>query len=565
MAEVTTLSGPTGVKLFKPTAAGVYRLEELYRPNVLGSTGTIIAPVGSLISDKASNYAAYFVTAIDPITFAPTLASVRVLLTSEEQASATSVQSYGNDRFYLHIDRSITPHPIRVDSHLFATGSDNAYYRIIRYPNTPNEVVVSAYYDADGRFTGNTIPMQRLADNANYWSFTNGHASAGLQDGEHVRLEIFNIYGMRVFTAIADVTTSVLLNELRSTPPVLSEIRLTGNQMITGGDYYIYEKQDIASLNIGAELVYDDGRIVTAEIDSERCFINGLEDFVASFTGLQQKFVIRYFLAQDEMANVVVSKGGRHLAVEGTVTVIPNTLAAGVKLSLAPYWNAAVHQYSWSAFAYNTDRAISLNVTPHVTIDPPFRGTAYGESQVLTLSVDLQAVDPTAYNQPTTHTQTVVVKLQQMAADVRFTIRDALSSPTVYGADTPTQRRPVIFYDSARQQYYIPSSRFSSDDAFMGAFYRNANPPYDARMENQAPIPTHFLLRDIVGGSMLIATPIAVEARTLAFSLLPGGSADRLVDGQVFVEFIKINGSTRHILYGVPVDVLRGTSAYVGP
>jgi hypothetical protein len=92
-----------------------------------------------------------------------------------------------------------------------------------------------------------------------------------------------------------------------------------------------------------------------------------------------------------------------------------------------------------------------------------------------------------------------------------------------------------------------------------------ASPPYDPTIAEIPQVPTHFLLRDIVTGNMLITAPLPVASFQSAFNLLEGNSSDSAYIGAtVIVEFLNvITPSNRRVLFGVPVDVAAG--GYVSP
>jgi hypothetical protein len=268
--------------------------------------------------------------------------------------------------------------------------------------------------------------------------------------------------------------------------------------------------------------------------------------------------MIKYYLEYDEVP--ALSLGSvRHVSKEATITVIQNELSAPMKISVIPNWNKMTTRYQLQYYVYNTDRDRVIDITPHVSFrGTQFDGSLYGVEQSLVLSVDLMNVLPIAYSTPTIYEQPFVIRLQPQAALERYSIRSTISDVHIYGVDAPTSRRPIIKYDESLQQYYIPSSIFTTKDAFVKSFYTNANPPYLIGIEDGPVEPSHFILRDIFSGSMVTSIPIAVSDYSAAFNII-GLEKDRYVGRTVIVEFQKTIGNETLILYGTPVDVHLGT------
>jgi hypothetical protein len=177
--------------------------------------------------------------------------------------------------------------------------------------------------------------------------------------------------------------------------------------------------------------------------------------------------------------------------------------------------------------------------------------------------------DPDTYSvinggAPVIQRQTTSVKINPPISEEKYLLRDRPDAAIIYGANTLTDKRPVIKFDTTRQQYFIPTSDFSNEAKFLKAFYTNSTPPYLANTETGPLVPTHFSLRDVENGIMLTPTPVPLEDYNAAFNIT-GTPAGRLVDKTVIVEFLReLNSTTTLILFGAPVDVYLSTGGYVG-
>ena len=330
---------------------------------------------------------------------------------------------------------------------------------------------------------------------------------------------------------------------------------------------YIFEKQSIDDLDIAGTLVYTDGSTRDITIDKKQTFLYGTEDYVAAYSGQTQNMMLKYYLSYNEVtsstSNTTVTSTGTSIARTFTVKTIANSQASPIKISVIPVWNATKSQYDLRYFYYSTDHTKTADVTDYVTIrSGSYSGSNFLAYQTFTFGLDMSLADPTTYGSSTTYIQSTAIKLQPPAALERFIIRDSVSSTLVYGADSSASRRPILYYDTSKQQYFIPSSVFSNLQSVLQSFYYNATPPYDTTTDTTPAVPTHFTVRSASGGSMLTAVSQDLNYYTQAFSLSSPSVNTTYVGSTLVVEFIAKVGDQSLILYGVPVDVAQGT--YIG-
>lgn len=554
------------ITLFDDRTPNYYPIQMIYDPDLHGPdhTGRVIPQVDALVKDE--NGQLLYVTHVDEITKKVTYAKTRLLVTSETEASLISIVSYGNDIFRVYYDDRVSPIRLNPDARLLVYGSNIKEYRLVINRGGPTEEVISKFYDTDGDFSSDRVPMAMVDTEAQTrsWYGTPCHTTTPIMDNDTVYMEIFNSYGALVAVVTLHAQRSVILNEAVGYRPVITGMRIESTQKRSNGEIFIYEKQDIDSLMLEAIISYSDGREVRAEIDNQKCFMYGAEDFVASWAGLRHPLTVKYYLARDEVTDPVLNADG-HITAAADLVVVANELAASIKISAIPQWTPALGRYMLRYFCYSTDRDRVRDVTPYVTIDSgSYVGNLYGTAQSFTIALDMSQVDPVNYPDPAVHRQVVTVRLQPIAALERYTLRDGPSSPTVYGIDTTTSRRPVLNYDTSREQYYIPSSLFRNEAGFLKSFYLNATPPYLMGSETGPVTPTHFIIRDVNSGSSLTSTPIPIEQYAVAFNIIGSGPVGRYVDGVVLFEFIhQVDIDTSLILYGAPVDVYQG-AGYVG-
>lgn len=573
MANLTT---STGLTLFIAEKISTFLLSQIYVPGVTPNltvtppTGNIIPVVGCILVDVIDNETLYVVTAVDPTTYATTYEPAKMAVSNTDpNDSLVSIISYGNDIFRVYYDTRTSPIQVTPDDRIVVYGLDNASYRIVTNPGAANQAILSQYYDASGTYIGPLVPMGQVQD-------AQGNAILGqsfcppcyvnqdLTASQELFIQVFNAQGAQVCQISAFAQPSVIVNELGFTIPTISDISITSTQMRSNNEIYIYEKQDSDALGIQITLTYADGHTRNVPIDNAVCYLYGLEDYVASYPGLQQNILAKYFLSADETATAALqSSGVSFITAEASLVVISNNLSYGVKISTIPRWNNATNNYDLFFYLYNTNRNGVTNVTNLVTINAstPYSGTTYGVVQSLLLELDMSQVDPTTYSVSTIYQQQVLITLQPISQLVRYIIADSNNANYVFGADSTNNRRPQLYFNTSTNQYYIPSL-FANQAAFLLSFYTDANAPYDTATETAPPVPTHFQLRDPSSGVAITTAPIPVTSYNTPFNITAVGAQSRYTGpgANVIVEFLYyVNNTTMLTLYGTACDVLAVT------
>ncbi len=133
----------------------------------------------------------------------------------------------------------------------------------------------------------------------------------------------------------------------------------------------------------------------------------------------------------------------------------------------------------------------------------------------------------------------------------------------MYGVDNNQQRRPSLRYDRTRAQAFIPSFIFGNVQSFINSFYTVSAPPYDPVTSLMPQTPTHFTVRDLVNGAMIVSSPIPIANYSQAFNII-GDTTGQYIGSTVLIEFLNVISNTvKNTLFGVPVDVATGT--YIAP
>ena len=557
------------VYLLFPSMPSYYAIGDIYQPSQTYPDGTklTVPPVNSLISgDGTEPNVLYVVTALDSTTYEPTLTPV-YMPTNQDGFGMSSVIAYGNTQFKAYYDTRSTPYTLTIGRVVFYGGSPSTY-TLTRYPNDPSTAtVVSLYYDESGNFSGNSVPMVAIADDTNVWYCQTCNINFIPEENEELLIKVYSETGALVAECSVYCQQADVINTALNYRPMIQNLTVQGTQPLQSGGFYLYEKQKLSDLALYGVLTFSDGTTQKITIDGLQTILFGENDFVASYCGLKQYFLLKYNLSYNQTIGTPssdVTVTTTSISVPFTVTVIANQLAVPIKLSVVPQWDPTIAQYVLQYFYYSTDHDRATLVTSNVTIsNGTFTGNDFINWQNFIITVDMNTIDSTTYPSSTNYSQSVAIKLQPSASLVRYLIADSLSSPVIYGTDSSQCRRPVIYYDSTINQYFISSLLFQNSSAVLEAFYYNANPPYDSNTETSVPVPTHFTVRNASTGGLILSSPIPLTNYDSSFTLV-GGSGGSYVGGTLVVEFWQVSGSNNnYILYGVPVDV--STATYLGP
>lgn len=544
--------------LFQDSRPDIIHLSDLYDPDA--GTGTIIPTVGSLIIGE--NGAIYYVEFVHPQTKKSTLGTPRFISTEGDSDYGTSIIDYNNSRFHIFYDTRVSPTKLNIDSLLVIFGIRNSEYRLKRIdPATNKEQIISTYYDSDGTYKGDRVPLKSIEGSNGAKYCRNCHTLVSLTDNEQIDMEIFDHAGVLSATVTLFTKKAVILNDYDPTP-IIVDFQITGAQ-IRDDAFYLYGKQDVSALMITPQITYNTGQTEQILIDDEVCFLYGTEDLISSYPGLRQTVMCKYFLRSDQLAEDAIDNGrGRFVVAEKDIIVLPNTTSFGVKISVIPIWNTGTNRYALKYFLYTTDRDGVFDVTDRVELLTDYSGSDFDREQHLTYKLDLQELFD--LDEDSNHVQSTWLRLKPFHYNIeRYVIKDSKDDKYAYGVDNSTYRRPVIHYDQDINKYFFPTSVFNNKEAFIESTYTRARPLYDSMNEIEPPEPTHFTIRDPETTNTIITAPIPIDEFKQAWSAIVSGEpSSTLVNKTLIVEFLYQITDTYHIIYGVPVDVHLSQTGY---
>lgn len=560
--SIATVEGKT-ILIYNERNIDDLLFDEIYDPDNPTGSGNIFPSLFSRV--MKSDGSLWYVSSQDVDRYKSYISPCRIPNQSELDGETDTIQtvSYGNDEFYLYVDNKIKPYGLRPDAKLIFFGNDITEYILQRSLNDGTKEVVSMYFDSTGNFVSNRIPLivESVAGTTGIRP-SNCHTTLTLVEGEAVDLLLFDNKGNQVSQQKLYVRDTISLNDLNSSGIPITGLEFESPQMSNADECYIFEKQDISHLNIQPYLVYADGARIAINIDNQKCFLLGADEYVPSYPGYSQTVIIKYFLNRKELAlTPEIVDSARFITKDIKIVTVMNTEQYSVKLSVIPVWRSNLNKWELRWFAYTGDRDHMYDVTDQVTYaeDKDFKGTVdyYGKMQNIEIRYNLQSIFNVT--DELIGIQTFWITVWNPNAYVKYTFKEDAEGKVVYGSDSSLSRRPIIHYDSKLDMYFIPTSIFGNWDAVVESFYRKANPPFNIDSESVAPTPTHFNIRDVDNGQMLISSPIPGNTFDQAWPITFG--ATKLVNRNVVVEFLRSDVSGNgafEILYGVPVDVTTG-------
>lgn len=541
-----TIIIPTPLNPDKP---GIYDYSEIYVPSDPNNTGRYVVAVNSAVW---VNNILKKVVAVDSTTFEPTL-QASYIDTDDGDTGVSSIVSWGNDILRIYVDNRSLPYRGQIDPSMIIVGGSPSYYTLTRNKGTAKEHLISKYYDSTGKFAKDQVPIVPIDSKPSGYMCDTCNLTEDLNDDEEIVLTVYNEIGAEIRSATIFVKHSSIINDQLDYRPRVSALTIRSPQQLSDGTIFLYEKQDFGSLNIYGEITYDDGTVRTVPVDNVQTYLYGVEDLVAAYSGMLQNITMKYFYGPSE-TTATTDPTNQSITAYGQVKIIANKEASPTKVSVIPVFNQATQSYNLRYYLYSTSRERVVDCTNYTVAQNGFNGNDYVTTQQFTFSVDMTKVDPSVYQGVATYTQSVCIKLLPPTSYVRYTISDSISSPYLYGADSTNDRRPVLYYDSTKAKYFIPSSIFTSSDSVVKSFYKDANPPYDTRIETAAPTPTHFGVRDPFTGRLLALNDLSNYTKGFSFSV----DTD-YTNRTVIVEFHIQNSDNDLILFGVPVDIRPGT------
>lgn len=588
--------------MFAPSDPGVYMLSTVYDPTVDGSdasnSGKFIPAVGSIIVDDTTldgSRPLYSVVSVNETTYETTMVPATMVSGSK---NTDKLVSYGNDVYMLYYDNRSRPTTLMVDGKISIFGMNAAEYRLTRSVIIDGNVtteVISQDIETDGSVVGTRIPIVE-SPISGVRKCSNCYTTYSITDGDVISLEIFDSAGVQIMNIKLIAKRSIILNDVDVKNNPIVNFEVTCNQE-SGDNWYLYVGQDPEELAIFPILTYADGSTQMLTIDNQSCYIYGLDEISTDYAGKQYPVLVKYFVPAKVPVSETVQVSTTTNVNNGTETIVEETRYTNLdgfktltvrkmvsvidavrgnisKVSVIPSYNNETRRWELTFVAYYQNREFSklLNTENIEYVDSSFDGTSasYGIKQKIAFNV-YDIVDNV---RELIHSQEIVIEINDPNSSMPFLLADTDDSEFIYGNNIYPHSRPYIGFkdtiDGSAGGYYIPSSKFTTEEEFLDNFYIQASPPFGST-ETVAPTPTHFAIKSINNKTETV-NYIKIQRVESDNNLGTGydkifmlrddsDNIGSLVGSTVIVEFAVMNSTSGNlnyeVLYGVPVKIIR--------
>lgn len=441
-----------------------------------------------------------------------------------------------SESFRLYVDTSTLPYAMAISSFLNIYGSSNTHVKVFKGTDISSTgIVLSAYYDSNGTFLGENIPLEGVKQGSSTSPTVKvpmvGSCVEKLDDNEVVTVVAYTATGKPTCSAKLLVSNTAFIRSADASLRYITDIAIKSSYL-SATDPTVLEypiNVPISTVNVKGVVTYSNGDSDEYAIDGEKFALFGLENYIATVLGQRSPLVLSYKLSSDEYCyNIATGKNGRITKSYYASSVkVSGTYA--VKLFVFPVWVSAVQGYRLEYYLYSLDRDELYYATPYVVYAAnggTFEPLTYGVAQTLNVQIDLNRVNG-KFNQYR-HAQTFTITLLKPGTENQdnWMIEWSQGSGTKYGIGLSADIEMV----NANQYTLDISCNMNSEAEWLRNVYEYVEPIYDSSSET-GPLTPNYMV--IVYGSTRIEKPISLW--NTVFNMKTG-----LKQGQnVYLEFIK--------------------------
>ena len=441
-----------------------------------------------------------------------------------------------SESFRAFIDTTTLPFTLAISSFIHVYGSTNSHVKLFKGTEIGEDgVVISAYYDNNGTFLGENLPLESVKAGSSVSPTIKtpmvGSCNVKLDDGEVVTLVAYTASGKPTCTAKLLVFNTSFIRTTDASLRYVTDIAIKSSYL-SDTDTTVLEypiNVPISTVNVKGVVTYSNGDSDEYTIDGDKFSLFGLDSYIATVLGQRVPLVLSYKLSADEYCYTInAGKNGRvtkpyyasSVKVDGTYAV---------KLFAFPVWVNATQGYRLEYYLYNLDRDEVYYATPYVTYGATsgvFEPMTWGVAQTLNVQIDLNRVNGKfkAYR----HAQTFTVTLLKPGTENQdnWFVEWAQNSGTKYGIGLAATVAQV----NANQYTLDIDCGFNSEAEWLSNVYSNLEPLYDSAAEAAPPTPNYMV---IVYGNQRIEKPISIwnQKMTMTTTLAQGQN--------IYLEFIK--------------------------
>ena len=468
--------------------------------------GRIVPNVDDAVLDWSQGW--FRVVSVHPVTHESTLDPVDFNkfnggVIAEDALLSSGPVTY-SESFRIHVNNTVTPHTVNFDGRLYMN-TDNAHHvKIFKGVDiSPTGHVISAMFNPSNVLISEDIPMVYVVlptgTNVGVKSPDKGYLIEPLTNGEMVTAVFYDALGDKIsqYRVITDVSDFVHTNDLGKQYVVSTEL-LTN--FLSPTDDHLVEcpiNMALSSLGMQGRVWYNDGTHLDLPIDGNRFMLLGLDGYLPSHLGARAPLVLKYTLGVNEYGYGLTGVLNDRFRIENyAVTAIQRHAAYDVKVFVLPKWNTGTGQWGLEYYLYNLERSQLWNVTSLVQLSASsgtFNGGLLNTTQILTISLNLESVDPSFDYY--LYTQRFIVSLRASGSNTTVDTYWLLQYETdVFngsGVHALISGQPGI-----PGQYRLNLSlNFTEVDDWLNKVYWPTKPLYHVGSELAPPTPTHVRVK----------------------------------------------------------------------
>lgn len=404
-----------------------------------------------------------------------------------------------SETFRLFLDTSVIPHRICADSRLHTYGESNTHYKVFRGTDiSEGGFVISAYYNQSGDFVSENIPLELVerddVNNVSVKAPSPGYTNYQLDDGEPVTLVVYGNSGVSSINVLLIKNTSFIrateasqlyITHIAIESPFISPTDLNTIQVPTN--------VPLDSVLTTGRVFYNNGSSRRVPIDGTKLSVFGMTNYISTILGQRAPLVLSYKLGPNEYSTDSVNGESKHLSRPYFAESIAAIGAYSLKLFVAPKWINETVGWQLDYYLSNLDRGDLYYATPFVEPSvntAPFDATLVGQTQWITVAIDVNKVDPrlAAYR----HVQTYAITILNngLANTTAWTIQYSTGQQPPYGENL----KAVASLVGIGNWRVDVSNGYVAVDSWLEAMFYRTQPLFDPKTETKAPQPTHFIL-----------------------------------------------------------------------
>lgn len=502
-----------------------FYIGDLYKYRLVDQSTDVIQAGGQYVpnvNDRVYHYelGEFRVSSVDPTTFVANLSEWNPKHkdpeVTEEDKYLSSGSGYQSESWRAYLDTRTLPYRLEIDEGFRVYGTQTAFIKIFRgIDTTETGEIISAYYNQNGEYVGDSIPLEVCATVTDSVFSPNatiintairapvvGYTTKDLQEGEYCTVVGYTQDGMvKRNSARLIIHKTNVYRRVEDT-----QKRVTGIQLLSSylsdtepNKLYVPLNINIASITMQGKVTYSDGssRIVDVgdEDSNQKMMIYGLKYWSPTIIGTPQKLDLVYRLSPSEEYSRMMGESENGLVTERyeiVATQVDPSLS--LKLFAFPSWQGGQSSYMLNYWLFDLMRDSYYKVPPaaieYSQTSQVFSGINYSTVQTLSVGVNLAMLDDSWGTHR--HVQTLQVALLREGSlrATNWRVKHSSNQADWYGDN----KEALVRVGIGQNRIFDITCGHTAYDEWLDDIMYSQEPLYDPMSEAKTPLPTHFTL-----------------------------------------------------------------------